>query len=125
MLQECQSKKKNLCMLRIYYQKAFDRVSHCWIIISLELIGVNNKTISFTKKSINYWNTSTHLHREQKLIERKDVAIRSGIFQEDPLSPLLICISLTSLTQQLNKLNAGYEERQQRQIYCTNFTWLV
>ena len=84
---------------------------HCWIIKSLELIGTNNKTISFTTKSINYWNTGTHLHREEKLIKREDVAIQSGTFQEDSLSPLLFCISLISLTQQLNKMNTGYEEQ--------------
>ena len=34
----------------IDYQKAFDRVPHSLIIKSLELIGINNKVISFTKK---------------------------------------------------------------------------
>ena len=98
-------------MLWIYYQKALDKVLLCWIIISLELIRINNKTISFTKKSINYWNTITHLHREEKLVEKEDVAIQSWIFQEDSSTPLPFFISLISLTQQLNKLNTGYEER--------------
>jgi len=78
----------------IYYQKAFDSVPHSWIIISLELIGINNKAIYFTKKSMNCWNTITHLHTEEKLIERENVEIQRGIFQEDSLSPLLFCISL-------------------------------
>jgi len=109
-LRECRG-RKNVCMLWIYYQKALDKVLLCWIIISLELIGINNKTISFTKKSINYWNTITHLHREEKLVEKEDVAIQSWIFQEDSSTPLPFFISLISLTQQLNKLNTGYEER--------------
>jgi hypothetical protein len=92
-------------------RKLFDSVPHSWIIISLELIGINNKTISFNKKSMHYWNTSTHLHREEKLTEKEDAAIQRGIFQEDSMSPLLFCISLISLTQQLNKLNTGYEEQ--------------
>ena len=37
-------------MAWIDYQKAFDRVPHSWIIKSLELIGINNKIILFTKK---------------------------------------------------------------------------
>jgi hypothetical protein len=49
-LQECKCWKKNLCMAWIDYQKAFDRVPHSWIIKPLELIGLNNKVISFTKK---------------------------------------------------------------------------
>jgi hypothetical protein len=109
-LQECKG-RKNVCMLWIYYQKVFDKVPLYWIIISLELIGIDNKTISFTKKSINYWNTSTHLHREEKLVEKEDVAITSGIFQEDSSSPLPFFTNLISLTQQLNKLNTEYEER--------------
>jgi hypothetical protein len=50
------------------------------------------------------------LHAENKLIEREDVKIHCGIFQEDSLSPLLFCICLLSLTEQLNDLNTRYEE---------------
>jgi len=61
--------EKKLCMTWIDYQKAFDRVPHSWIIKSLELIGINNKVISFTKKVMNYWRTRMRLHTENKLIE--------------------------------------------------------
>ena len=47
-----------LSMAWIDYQKAFDRVPHSWIIKSLELIGIDNKVTSFTKKVMNYWKTS-------------------------------------------------------------------
>ena len=50
------------------YQKAFDRVPHSWIIKSLELIGINNKVILFTKKVMTYWKTRICLHAENKLI---------------------------------------------------------
>jgi hypothetical protein len=53
MLQESKSRKKNLSMAWIDYQKAFDRVPHTWIIKSLELTGINNTVISFTKKVEN------------------------------------------------------------------------
>ena len=53
-LQECKHKKINLSMAWIDYQKAFDRVPHSWIVKSLELNGINNKIISFTKKVITY-----------------------------------------------------------------------
>ena len=50
------------------------------------------------------------LHTENKLIETEDIKIQCGIFQGDPLSPLLFCICLIPLTEQLNRLNTGYEE---------------
>jgi hypothetical protein len=37
-------------MARIDYQKAFDKVPHSWIIKSVEVIWINKKIISFTKK---------------------------------------------------------------------------
>ena len=50
------------------------------------------------------------LHAENKLIETEDIKIQCGIFQGDSLSPLLFCICLIPLTEQLKRLNTGYEE---------------
>ena len=99
-----------MCMAWIDYQKAFDMVSHSWIIKSLELIGINNTVISFTKKVMSYWRTCLCLHPENKLIETEDIKIQCGIFQGDSLSPLQFCICLILLNEQLNRLNTGYEE---------------
>jgi hypothetical protein len=57
-----------------------------------------------------YWRTRMCLHAEHKLIETEDLKIQCGIFQGDSLSPLLFCICLIPLTEQLNRLNTGYEE---------------
>jgi len=99
-----------LYMAWIDYQKTFDRMSHGWIIKSLELTGVNSKVISFTKKVVSYWRTRMRLHEENKLIETEDIKIQCGILQRDSLSPLLFCIRLIPLTEQLNRLNTGYVE---------------
>jgi hypothetical protein len=74
-LQECKRRKKNLCMAWIDYQKAFDRVPHSWIIKSLELIGINNKIISFTEKIVSHWRTRMHVHTDNKLIETEQTEI--------------------------------------------------
>jgi len=89
------------------YRKAFDRVPHSWIIKPLQLIGINNKVISFTKKVTSYWRTRMCLHTENKLIETEDIKIQCGIFQGDSISPLLFRICLIPLTEQLNRLNTG------------------
>ena len=66
-LQECKSRKK--CMHgRTDHQKAVDSVPHSWIIKSLNLIGINNKIIYFTKKAISYWKTSMCLDTDGKKI---------------------------------------------------------
>jgi len=109
-LQECKRRKKNLCMAWIDYQEAFDKLPHSWINKSLELIGINNKFLSFTKEVMSYWRTHMRLHTENKVIERDDIKIQYGIFQGDSLSPLLYCICLIPLTEQLNRLNTLYEE---------------
>jgi hypothetical protein len=44
-------------------------VPYSWIIKSLELIGINNKVIAFTKKAMTYWRTCMRLNAENKLIE--------------------------------------------------------
>jgi len=97
-------------MAWIDYQKALDRVPHSWIIKSLELIGINNKVISFFKKVMSYWGTRMHIHTENKPIETEDIKIQCGIFQRDSLSPLLFCICLIPFTEQMNRLNTGQEE---------------
>jgi hypothetical protein len=51
-----------------------------------------------------------HAHTENKLIETEETEIQCCIFQGNSLSPLLFCICLIFLTEQLNRLNIGYEE---------------
>jgi hypothetical protein len=94
----------------IDYQEAFDRVPYSWIVKSLELIEISNKVIALTKKAMTYWRTRMRLHAVNELIETEDIKIQCGIFQGDSLSPLLFCICLIPLIEQLNRLNTGYKE---------------
>jgi len=96
-------------MAWIDYQKAFDRVPHSWITEFLEITGINSKVIAFTKKAMTYWMARMHLHAEHELRKTEDIKIQCGVFQGDSLSPLLFCICLIPLTEQLNRFNTGYE----------------
>jgi hypothetical protein len=51
-LEDCKKRRMNLNMAWIDYQKALDCVPHSWIEKSIELIGVNNKTVKFCKLSM-------------------------------------------------------------------------
>ena len=97
-------------MAWIDYQKTFDKVPHSWIIKSLELLGINDKLIAFTKRVMPNWKTRILLHPGNTVIEMEDIQIQCGIFQGNSLSPLLFCICLIPLTEQRNNLNTGYEE---------------
>ena len=94
----------------IDYKKVFDSVPHSWIIKSLQLIGINNEIITFSRKATNYCKTSTCLHTEGKIIETEGIETQHEIFGAGTLSPLLFFISLIPLTEQMNKLNTRYEE---------------
>jgi len=39
----------------------------------------------------------------------KPIQLRRGIFQRDSLSPLLFCIALIPLTNELNRADCGYQ----------------
>ena len=49
-------------------------------------------------------------HTEGKIIGTKDLVLQRGTLQGDPLSPLIFCINLNLVAEQLNKLNTAYEE---------------
>jgi hypothetical protein len=85
-------------------------VPHSWITKSLELIGIKNKVIAFTKKAMTYWRTRMRLYVEDELTETEDKKIQCGIFLGDSLSPLLVCICLIPLTELVNRLNRRYKE---------------
>jgi len=51
-----------------------------------------------------------HLRTENKLIETEDMNTKCGTFQADSLSPLLFCICLIPITEQVKRLKTGYEE---------------
>ena len=64
-------------------------------------------------------------HTEGKIIRTKYLDLRLGTFQGDSISPLIFCISLILVREQLNKLNTGYEEHTKKIKYCTYFIWMI
>jgi hypothetical protein len=55
------------------------------------------------------WSTKLQLKTNQELIQSRLIKINRGIFQGDSLSPLLFCIALIPLTNELNRCKCGYQ----------------
>jgi hypothetical protein len=53
------------------------------------------------------WSTKLQLKTNQELMQSRLVKINTGIFQGDSLSPLLFCIALIPLTNELNRSKCG------------------
>ena len=52
MLHDCRERHTNLGMAWIDYKKAYDMVSHSWILGSLELVQVSDSILKFIKRSM-------------------------------------------------------------------------
>ena len=55
------------------------------------------------------WKTDLHLNYSEERIICENLDINSRIFQGDSLSPLLFCLALTTLSQELNDTGYGYK----------------
>jgi len=107
--EDCRRRKTNLSIAWIDYQEAFDRVPHSWVEKSIELVGVNSKIIGFCKISTEKRNTRLILKTKQEVMQSQPIQIRRGIFQGDSLSPLVLCIAVIPLTNELNRADCGYQ----------------
>ena len=116
----CKRRNTNLSTVWIDYQRAFDSVPHSWVEKSIELVGVNSKTVRFYKllmEKWKQWNTTLQLKTKQEVMQLQPIQIRIGIFQGDSLSPLIFCTALIPLTHELKRAQCGYKvHRTERKI---------
>ena len=54
---DCKKRHTNFGMTWIDYKKAYDTVSHSWILESLELVQVSENIVEFIRKSMKKYNT--------------------------------------------------------------------
>ena len=101
--------KRNLSMLYVDYQKAYDSVPHGWILEALRIYKVSSVIVNFLEKTMVNWCTDLFLYFEGGVIEVSGVQIRRGIFQGDSLSPLLFIIALNPLSTLLNRRCRGFK----------------
>ena len=96
-LRDCRKRHTNLGIAWIAYKKAYDMVSHFWILESLELVQVSDNILQFARRS-------TELNSCRESLAK--VNIRRGIFQGNSLPPLLFVICMILVSHVLNKAKA-------------------
>ena len=100
----------------IDYKKAFDSVSHSWILKCLQMYKIHPVLITFIEESMSQWKTNMTLVHKEGVLETGPIRIKRGIFQGDSLSPLLFTMSLNPLSQELQKTGYGYQLDEQTKI---------
>ena len=103
-LKDCRSRKTNLAMAWIDYKKAYDMVSHTWIMECLDMVGVADAVKRLLGESMKTWRTNLTANDDNL----GKVCIRRGISQGDSLSPLLFVLAMMPLSMILRKVSAGY-----------------
>ena len=90
-------------MAWIDYKKAYDMVSHSWIMECFDMIGAADAVKCLLGESMKTWRTN--LMANDECLGK--VNIRRVIFQGDSLSPLLFVLALFPLSVILRKVSAG------------------
>jgi hypothetical protein len=84
-IQICHSSKKPIIILKLDFEKAFDKVEYNAIISMLVAKGFRPKWISMVKSILQSTSTSVLLNG----VPGKKIICKRGVRQGDPLSPLL------------------------------------
>ena len=64
-------------------KKAFDSVSHSWMIKCMQLYKINPQIIKLIEKAMELWNTTIILQHSEGKFEILGVKMHCGIFQGD------------------------------------------
>ena len=104
---DSRTRRTNLAVAWIDYQKAYDSVPHSWIIEAMRMHKIDDKICTLIEESMPNWVTDLTASGEH--LAR--IPVRCGIFQGDALSPLLFCVAINPLSHILRNSRRGYTLR--------------
>ena len=107
--QEVRELKRDLAVAWIDYQKAYDLIPHRWIKKMLKSIRAPKPVRRGVRALIPHWKTDVTLRMTDGLA-RVPIRLQRGLFQGDSLSPLLFCLCVVPLSEELRK-RPGFKSR--------------
>jgi len=125
-MEDARAKQRNLHMTFLDFKKAFDSLSHEWIVAMLKMYRFNDRLVELITKSMANWRVIMSVKAHGKIMAQTDsIQIRRGIFQGDTLSPLLFCLGLNPISFELNVSTLGYRLSQGPITATVNHSWYM
>lgn len=109
-LEDAHKCQKNLSLAWVDYRKAFDSMSHEWLLKVLDIYKCPPVIRGFLEIVMPMWNVIMTAHGANTSVTTDPIYIRRGIFQGDSLSPLLFCLGINPISHILNNYKfKGYK----------------
>ena len=107
-LEECRMRKKNLSCTWVDVAKAYDSVSHKWLVRTLQMHKIPTAITNTFMKLSTLWKTRLRVKTQSGVVLTEPIQFKRGIYQGDILCPLLFIMCVNPMSWKLRTL-PGYK----------------